>query len=46
MRAYLKKLGIKWRKVGGIPTKVDIATQQKVYDEQLQPRLEEAKTRK
>ena len=46
MRAYLKKLGIKWRKVGGIPAKVDIAAQQKFHDEQLQPRLEEAKAGK
>ncbi len=40
MRAYLKKLDIKWRKVGGIPAKVDIAAQQKFHDEQLQPRLD------
>jgi transposase len=43
MRAYLKKLGIKWRKVGGIPAKVDIEAQQKFHDEKRQPRLEEAK---
>lgn len=46
MRAHLKKLDIKWRKVGGIPAKVDIAAQQKFHDEQLQPRLEEAKAGK
>jgi transposase len=46
MRTYLKKLDIKWRKVGGIPAKVDIAAQQKFHDEQLQPRLEEAKAGK
>jgi transposase len=46
MRAFLKKLGIKWRKVGGIPAKVDIEAQQKFHDEQLQPRLEEAKAGK
>lgn len=46
MRAYLKKLGIKWRKVGGIPAKVDIAVQQRFHDEKLQPRLEEAQTGK
>lgn len=46
MRAFLKKLDIKWRKVGGIPAKVDIAAQQKFHDEQLQPRLEEAKAGK
>lgn len=44
MRAYLKTLDIKWRKVGGIPAKVDIEAQQKFHDEQLQPRLEEAKS--
>ena len=46
MRAFLKKLGIKWRKVGGIPAKVDIEAQQKFHDEKLQPRLEEAKAGK
>ena len=46
MRAFLKKLGIKWRKVGGIPAKVDIEAQQKFHDEQLPPRLEEAKVGK
>jgi len=43
MRAYLKKLGIKWRKVGGVPAKVDLKAQQTFHDEQLQPRLKEAK---
>ena len=42
----IQKLDIKWRKVGGIPAKVDIAAQQKFHDEQLQPRLEEAKAGK
>lgn len=46
MRAYLKTLDIKWRKVGNIPAKVDIEAQQKFHDEQLQPRLEEAKAGK
>lgn len=46
MRAYLKKLGIKWRKVGGVPANVDIEAQQKFHDEKLQPRLEEAKAGK
>ena len=46
MRAYLKKLGIKWRKVGGIPANVDLEAQKKFHDEQLQPRLEEAKAGK
>ena len=43
MRAYLKTLDIKWRKVGSIPAKVDMEAQQKFHDERLQPRLEEAK---
>lgn len=43
MRAYLKTLDIKWRKVGSIPAKIDVEAQQKFHDEQLQPRLEEAK---
>ncbi len=46
MRSFLKKLGIKWRKVGAIPAKVDIEAQQKFHDEQLQPRLEEARVGK
>lgn len=46
MRAYLKTLDIQWRKVGSIPAKVDIEAQQKFHDEQLQPRLEEAKAGK
>lgn len=46
MRSYLKKLDIKWRKVGNIPAKIDIEAQQKFHDEELQPRLEEAKAGK
>jgi transposase len=46
MRFYLKNLGIDWRKVNSIPAKVDIEAQQKFHDEQLQPRLEEAKNGK
>jgi transposase len=46
MRFYLKNLGIEWRKVSSIPAKVDIDAQKKFHDEQLQPRLEEAKTGK
>ena len=42
MRAYLKKLGMDWRKVGSIPAKVDIEAQQKFHDEKLQAKLEEA----
>lgn len=43
MRAYLKHLGIEWRKVSSIPAQVDIEAQKKFHDEQLQPKLEEAK---
>lgn len=42
MRTYLKKLDIKWRKVGSVPAKVDIEAQQQFHDEKLLPRLEEA----
>lgn len=42
MRVFLKKLDIKWRKVGSIPAKVDIEAQQTFHDELLQPRLAEA----
>ena len=42
MRAYLKKLDIRWRKVGSIPAKVDIQAQRTFHDNQLLPRLEEA----
>jgi hypothetical protein len=43
MRRYVNFLGLKYRKVGAIPAKADIDVQQKYHDEQLQPRLEEAK---
>lgn len=42
MRSYLKKIGIKWRKVNSVPAKVNIEAQQKFHDGSLQPRLEEA----
>lgn len=42
MRAYIKSLGIKRRKVGSLPAKADIEAQKKFHDKQLQPRLEEA----
>jgi transposase len=44
MRSYIKSLGIKHRKVNSIPAKADIEAQEKFYDQELQPRLEEAKT--
>lgn len=46
MRIYLKKCGLKWRKVNSVPAKVNIEAQQKFYDEELLPRLEEAKIEK
>lgn len=46
MRMYLRSLNISRRKVIGIPAKANIAAQQKFHDEQLQPRLEEAKAGK
>ena len=39
MRAYLKNLGIKWRKVNAVPAKVDLNTQQQFHDEKLLPKL-------
>ena len=43
LRRYVKSIGLKYRKVGTIPAKADIDAQQKYHDQQLQPRLEEAK---
>lgn len=46
LRRYMKSIGLKYRKVGTVPAKADIDAQQKYHDEQLQPRLEEAKNGK
>lgn len=46
MRAYIKSIGIRHRKVNSIPAKANIEAQKKFHDEQLQPRLEEAKAGK
>ena len=43
MRAYIKSLGVRHRKVSSIPAKANIEAQKKFHDEELQPRLEEAK---
>lgn len=43
MRAQLKRLGAKYRKVGGIPAKANIPAQEKFKKEKMEPRLEEAK---
>lgn len=46
MRAYITSLGVRHRKVSSIPAKANIEAQKKFHDEQLQPRLEEAKAGK
>lgn len=46
MRAYIKSLGVRHRKVSSIPAKANIEAQKKFHDEELQPRLEEAKAGK
>lgn len=43
MRVYIKSIGIRHRKVNCIPAKANIEARKKFHDEQLQPRLEEAK---
>ena len=44
VRQFLKSLGMKPRKVGQIPAKADVAAQETFKTEQLEPRLEEAKS--
>lgn len=46
MRAYLKAIGIRRRKVNSIPAKADVGAQKAFHDNELQPRLEEAKNGK
>lgn len=43
MRKYVKSLGLGYRKVAGIPAKVDIQAQKLFKENKLEPRLEEAK---
>lgn len=43
MRVYLKSLGLKFRKVGGIPAKADPVKQKEFFENTLDPRLKEAK---
>lgn len=43
IRRFLLKLGIKRRKVGMIPAKTDVEKQAEFLDQELKPRLEEAK---
>ena len=46
IREFLRKLGIKCRKVGMIPAKADVEKQAEFLDQELQPRLAEAKAGK
>jgi len=43
VREFLKRLGMKWRKVGHIPAKADPERQQAFLEEELEPRLKEAR---
>ena len=43
VRAFLKKVGLSWRKVGTVPAKADHDEQADYLDNKLLPRLEEAK---
>jgi transposase len=43
MRKYLKKLGADFRKVGGLPAKTDIEKQKNFLENELNPRLDQAK---
>jgi transposase len=44
VRRFLKSLGMKPRKVGQIPAKAEVTVQEAFKTEQLEPRLEEAKS--
>lgn len=46
IRVFMKKIGLKLRKVGQIPAKVDVAQQKEFLEQELTPRLEEAKAGK
>ena len=46
MRNYLRALGLTYRKVAAIPAKADVQAQQAFLENQLEPRLEEAKAGK
>ena len=41
--AFMKKLGLKLRKVGQIPAKADVVKQKAFVDQELAPRIEEAR---
>lgn len=42
VRVFMRKLGLKLRKVGTIPAKADIEAQEKFVNEELEPRIAEA----
>jgi transposase len=44
VRQFLKSLGMKVRKVGQIPAKADVEAQERFKTEELEPRLQEAKS--
>ena len=46
MRSYVKKLGVGYRKVCGVPAKADVEKQRLFKEQELDPRLEEAKAGK
>ena len=43
VRAYLKRLGFKFRKAGGVPRKADPEAQERFLRESIEPRMEEAR---
>ncbi len=43
IRVFLKKIGLKHRKVGMLPSKADVDEQERFKKEELEPILEEAK---
>jgi transposase len=43
IRVFMKKIGLKLRKLGQIPAKVDVAKQKEFLEQELTPRLEAAK---
>jgi len=44
VRKFLKSMGLKRLKVGHVPSKADLEEQERFIDEELEPRLEEAKS--
>lgn len=44
VRSFLKRMGMKPRRMAAIPAKADVKAQQKFHDEALQPKLQEAQS--